>query len=84
MPSGGKREGAGRPIGTGPWQVTTYPTRLPYQLYKLAPEMRFIMRHGGLDRLCNAIREMHTRIKAEQAVNDNTQSARTVTQLPKT
>jgi DNA polymerase V len=38
MPRGGKRKGAGRPSGKGPWNETTKPLRIPVSLLKAVKE----------------------------------------------
>ena len=44
MPRGGKRQGAGRPRGKGPWKEATKPVRIPVSL--LDAVMRFIETSG--------------------------------------
>src|ERR1051325_4452766 len=44
MPRGGKREGAGRPRGRGPWQEPTRPLRIPISL--LNDVRRFVETRG--------------------------------------
>lgn len=47
MPKGGKRKGAGRPVGTGKCGVETYPIRAPKNLHSIIEYICLIQKKEG-------------------------------------